>query len=217
MKRTFLFLSLLLLGTAAYAQQKKSTAAKKSSGSAVRKSSGGASNSGWGIGLRGGSLTGLSVKKYMSKAAFEFNMGALYGYGYDNRFYRGRDRDDYEYIGYGRGGSLGLQARLMGQRGIKGAAGLDWYYGGGLQMRFDRSYYNYRYKSYYGPDKDDYVWVNERGRASANVGLDGLVGLEYRMREVPLSFFADTNLYIELARYTGWVNLQGGLGLRYNF
>lgn len=215
MKKTILTFCLLVIGFAAFAQQKKASAsAKKTSTRQTHSTS--AANSSWGVGLRAGNLTGLTVKKYLGKSALEFNFGALYtyGYNYNKRFYK----DDYQYIGYGRNRGLGLQVHYMGQRSIKGVSGLDWYYGGGLQMRFDRTYYTYRYKSYYGPGKNDYAWVETTDRPGfADIGLDGLIGLEYRFKQVPLAFFVDTNLYIELVHYPGWVNMQGGLGMRYNF
>jgi len=220
MKRNLLLIAFLTLSLVTFAQQKKSTATKKTGSSSAKKSSGSSAHPSWGIGIRGGSLSGLSVKKYLGKSALEFNLGPLYSYGYNHnkRFYKYRDDDDYLYVGYRRNSGLGLQAHYMGQRAISGAPGLDWYYGGGVQLRFDRSYYTYQYKEYYGPGRNDYRWVTVTDRSGfADIGLDGLIGLEYTFRQVPLSLFVDTNLYIELVHYPGWVNFQGGLGLRYNF
>lgn len=214
MRRTLPILALLILSLSAFAQQKKSTT-KKSASSSARKSSSVASHPSWGLGLRAGSLTGLTVKKYLGKSALEFNLGPLYTYGYN---YNKRFKDDYQYVGYGRNKGLGMQLHYMGQRAIKGASGLEWYYGGGVQLRFDRTHYTYRYKSYYGNGKHDYVWVETTDRPGfADIGLDGLIGLEYTFKQVPVSLFVDTNLYLELVHYPGWFNMQGGLGVRYNF
>ncbi len=217
MKKTFITASLVVLSLATFAQQKKSAAsAKKPTSSHSSKASVSTAQPSWGIGLRAGNLTGLSVKKYLGKSALEFSLGTLYTYGYN---YNKRFKDDYQYVSYyGRNRGLGIQLHYMGQKAIKGAPGLDWYYGGGLQVRFDRTSYTYRYKSYYGNGKNDYVWVQTTDRPGfADVGLDGLIGLEYKFKEVPLALFVDTNLYIELVHTPGWVNMQGGLGLRYNF
>ncbi len=216
MKKAFIILSLLVVSISVTAQQKKSSTANKTSSSSTKKSISAGSHPSWGVGLRAGNITGLTVKKYFSKSALEFNLGTLYtyGYNYNKRFHK----DKYQYVGYGRNNGLGMQLHYMGQRSIKGAAGLEWYYGGGLQMRLDRTNYTYRYKSYYGNGKNDYVWVETTDRPGfADIGLDGLIGLEYTFKQVPLSLFVDTNLYLELTHYPGWVNMQGGLGLRYNF
>ncbi|MDJ1470510.1 hypothetical protein QNI19_25660 [Cytophagaceae bacterium DM2B3-1] len=224
MRKIYLVLAFLAVSTALLAQQKKSTASAKkapasSAKSTAKKSSASASYSShpsWGVGLRLGTLTGLTVKKYFTKSALEFNLGTMYNYGYnyDNRF----NKNNYKYIGYGSYRALGLQAHYMGQKAIKGASGLDWYYGGGVQFRFDRTTYTYDFKSYYGPGKNDYVWVRTTDRpVFVDFGLDGIIGLEYKFKKAPLSVFADANLYIELSHDPGWVNMQGGLGIRYNF
>lgn len=45
----------------------------------------------------------------------------------------------------------------------------------------------------------------------------GIIGLEYIFEEVPLSIFADLNLFLEVYRNPYNIHPQGGIGIRYNF
>ena len=175
----------------------------------------------WGIGLRLGDPTGISVKKYLSRTrAFEFNLGrtGVWGHNYANAFYRYNkfDKYDYEYRQYHMHSAISLQGHLLFQQPIKSSdlKGLDWYYGFGGQLRSFAVEYQYRYHT--GPNKNDWNTRWERVN-DIDLGLDGILGLEYSWHEVPLSVFADVNLLIELADSPLHLFLQGGTGLRYYF
>ncbi|WP_240675986.1 hypothetical protein [Botryobacter ruber] len=71
-------------------------------------------------------------------------------------------------------------------------SGLLWYYGLGGHIGFHdgRYYYDKHHKYYY----DDHVW---------GVGVDGILGLEYFIKDIPFTIGADIKPYI---------NLNGGGG-----
>lgn len=175
----------------------------------------------WGIGLRLGDPLGLTAKKYLASGkALEFNLGSsgYYGFDYRDDFY---DRDafrDFDYLDYDRGNSISLQAHYLFQKDFPNAKDLQWYWGFGPQLRFKSYEYYYRFRNYYGPGADDYVWeYGQKNVTNVDFGGDILIGLEYSIPGAPLSLFADANLFLEIFdnpfRFFG----QGGVGIRYNF
>lgn len=188
--------------------------------SSASKNSGSSSAYKWGIGLRLGEPTGLTVKKYNANAsAWEFNLGrsARLGHHYDgDDFYensRYEDKDMYKYYGYTPGFTTALQVRYMLSKPLNGLEGLSLYYGGGLQARFTPVRYRYAY--YY---ENGWDWEYREDRVTdIDLGLDGVLGLEYMMKDMPLSFFLDVNLFVEIVDAPFVINPQGGAGVRYNF
>lgn len=174
----------------------------------------------WGIGLRLGDPLGLTAKKYLASGkALEFNLGSSGYYGFDYRgdFY---DRDkfrNFDYLDYDGGGSISLQAHYLFQKDFPGAKGLQWYWGIGPQLRFKTYEYYYRFRNYFGPGPDDYVWEYGRDKVTnVDFGGDILIGLEYHIPDAPVSVFADANLFLELFDNPFSFFGQGGLGIRYN-
>ncbi len=151
----------------------------------------------WAIGLRLGEPTGLNVKKYIGKSnALDINVGA-YGTFYGSRAYR----DGY----WRRGGAL--MVNYLWQKRIPNAAGLQWYYGLGGQLSF-RNYY-------YWHDKKSYTYYEES--TSVGFGATGMIGIEYFIPKSPISLYADVTPYLELFPSAFFLNLQAGIGGRFNF
>ena len=129
----------------------------------------------WGIGIRGGDPTGVSVKKYLGGNALELTVGTL---PFDNNGIS-------LFVHY----LFHLPAQKIGKRdNIKG---LDWYFGAGGQI-----------KSFSG---------------SVDLGIDGTVGAEYLFQNVPISVFLDVIIYVELVDDPLDIDLDAGIGVRYNF
>lgn len=173
----------------------------------------------WGIGLRAGDPVGISAKKYLSRQkAVEFNIGRTWGYNYSNAFYRHHnyDREFYDYEWHRLHSSVSLQGRYLLHKdlGVSEVPGLDWYYGVGAQLRFFNVDYRYRY--YEGFDKRRSITRTDRV-THTDIGLDGIVGLEYSWRQVPITVFADINLFVEILDNPFLPFLQGGTGIRYYF
>lgn len=182
-----------------------------------------------GIGVRLGDPSGITIKKYLSKNALEFNIGRSYpwygrGRWYNDNFdnwYAGKKYayKEYQYIGYRSQFPLSIQARYLFQRpigkvGKENLSGLDWYLGVGGQFRYRSYYYDYRYKIAGDPS---WYYVRDAAARDFDLGVDGIIGLEYTFKELPLSIFADVNLFMEIVNDPFWFDAQGGAGVRYNF
>lgn len=229
----------VLSGIEVFAQKsssKKTKATKKEVGSSAPKN--------FGIGLRVGDPLGLTLKKYFGdKVALEFNVGKTFfwGSGYD-RYYRYNDRRDFPngpypyYVNgnpyYGNPGNgnyyrgnpyyynglyyydpsaVSMQLHILAQKSIPSVQGLQLYFGAGPQLRILSYKYGYYYNTNIGP-----MYYEDR-YTQVGVGIDGIFGTEYTFSGVPLTVFADLNLYIEIAKVPFWIGLQGGIGARFNF
>jgi len=183
------------------------------------------SENNWGIGLRFGDPSGISVKKYFGNTALELNVGLSHTIaknGYWDGHYRNEweDRyclssyDDCDYLGFSRSRPLGLQLHYLWHWNIPGAEGLSWYAGAGGQMAFQTVRYSYRYKPFNGSP-----WIYDDGGSYTDFdfGADGVAGLEYTFKKVPISLFLDVNLFLEIydSPFVFW--FQSGIGGRYNF
>lgn len=170
-----------------------------------------------GIGVRLGDPTGFSLKKYMSgNKALEFSIGRAYylwqnrGY-YENGFYKiskYKDKNYYNYYGYKGYSSIGMQLHLMLQKPIADVKGLDVYYGIGPQFRYEKYDYGYYYKGSNVLYYDRY--------SEYDLGLDGVLGLEYTLADAPVSIFMDVDLFMEVVNDPFLPLFQAGLGVRYN-
>ncbi|WMJ73793.1 SH3 domain-containing protein [Cytophagaceae bacterium ABcell3] len=213
---------------------------RSSSNSNRNDSSSGSGNSGGGgsgdgdlgIGVRGGDPTGITAKKYFGDRAIEISIGRPAGWWYSDRYYHNRFRDYYyDYYNYNhhhhysyyyddieRHFSIALQVHYLIHKNLlegEGIEGLQFYYGGGVQLRnWSYSYHYRRWVPYpYGGGR----YVHERSRVNdVDLGVDFVIGLEYTIPDIPLSFFLDANLYTVLYRDIGFIG-QFGIGGRFNF
>jgi hypothetical protein len=80
---------------------------------------------------------------------------------------------------------------------ISGAPGLMWYVGPGAHIGF----YNDKY----------------RGENRAVLGIDGVLGLDYKFNTAPINLSLDWQPSIEFASGFGFNGNWGGLGIRYTF
>lgn len=80
---------------------------------------------------------------------------------------------------------------------IKDAPGLKWYIGPGVHVGFyDKTYYSGN---------------------SAVAGIDGVLGLDYKINKAPINISLDWQPSFEFADNRGFVGSWGGLGIRYTF
>jgi hypothetical protein len=107
-----------------------------------------------------------------------------------------------EGIGYfwGRGFRLTGLYEIHGD--INDAPGLKWYVGPGAHVGF----YN---KGYY---RDRYY-----GETHTVVGIDGVLGLDYKFRGAPINMSLDWQPAFEFGEGFGFSGSWGGLGIRYTF
>jgi hypothetical protein len=174
------------------------------------RSSGGSFPYQWGIGLKLGDPTGLTVKKYMENRALELIAGYPYYYNsyYGNRFKHDKRYKNYIFGNpYKHSNRASFQVRYLIHKDLSDFRGLRWYAGIGGQLRTISYYYDYS-------DQDGNLYTERT--TSANLGVDGIIGMEYTFEDLPLSVFADINLYIELIKLPFYMEGQGGIGIRYN-
>jgi len=79
--------------------------------------------------------------------------------------------------------------------------GLNWFYGGGAHI---------------GQWNDDYPLLDERGNYAV-VGVDGIIGLEYEIEEIPFTLSADWKPSLNFIGYSGFVGFGGAFSIRYVF
>lgn len=177
----------------------------------------------WEGGIRLGDPTGLTLKKYMGESALELNIGRS-DLWYDDDYYRNRGRgyyenrnddwDDFQYTDYRRGIPLSFQVHYLTHYAIKEIPNFYWYWGIGGQLRVHSYTASYRYKL---PGDDDWIYERNQQTVDLDIGADGLLGLEYRFKDIPFSISADVILFLELADdfFMPWA--QSGVSLRYRF
>jgi uncharacterized protein YraI len=193
-------------------RQSSSSAQKSNSSSSSSRSGSSSSGKNIGLGLRFGDPAGITFKKYNGNTAWEVNLGSSYrwGYRYEDRFYRYdrfRDRKYYDYKGYHAGPTTALQIHWLKHHDLSNDGALQFYFGVGPQARFTNVHYRYKY------DGRDYY---ERF-TDVDLGIDGVLGLEYTIPNAPLSIFLDANIFVEVFDAPGWMHGQSGIGIRYNF
>lgn len=83
--------------------------------------------------------------------------------------------------------------------------GMKWYYGGGGHIAFATKAYNQEERSYSGGE--EYA-----------LGLDGIVGLEYKIPQIPFAISIDMKPLIEIYQ-SGYLNvgLDPGFGIKFTF
>lgn len=85
---------------------------------------------------------------------------------------------------------------------IEGASGLRWYIGPGAHIGF----YDY-----------DGRGNNRNDRDGTYVGVDGVLGLDYKFNSAPINLSIDWQPSIEFGDGRGFYGGWGGLGIRYTF
>jgi len=84
-----------------------------------------------------------------------------------------------------------------------GAAGLRWYAGPGAHLGIYNNTYHDKYVS--------------SGNGGAFVGIDGVIGLDYKFNKAPINLSLDWQPSIEFGSTNAFQPAWGGIGLRYTF
>ncbi|PJJ58805.1 hypothetical protein [Hymenobacter chitinivorans] len=170
-----------------------------------KKSSGGGSSSGYstGIGLRGGGWSsGLTIKHFMS----------------------GKNGVALEALVTTEYAARGARLTLLGEKhlGVPDVRGLQFYYGAGFHAgAYQGRYYfeDARFYRYGRKNKDVYVLYNYRydDATYVAIGADLILGLEYKMPELPFVVGVDYKPFFEVFHgYTGFYN-DAAVSLRFTF
>ncbi|MCK9311684.1 MAG: hypothetical protein M0P26_05340 [Bacteroidales bacterium] len=88
------------------------------------------------------------------------------------------------------------------QNHITNAGGLDWFFGFGGHLGF----WNGDHTSWGTPDKNYTI-----------LGIDGIIGLEYSFRQIPINIGIDWKPTLNLVGYTGFWSDGGAFSIRYIF
>ncbi|QHV94996.1 hypothetical protein [Spirosoma endbachense] len=148
----------------------------------------------WSVGFRIGEPSGVNVRKYFgNNHAFDLNIGTYGGLYGTKRSYRS---GDYKSVG------LAIQGHYLWHTALSKSESIRAYYGFGGQINTRR---------YYPPR------LNGEYENALSLGGSGIGGLEFFPASKPYSFFLETGVYVELLQAPFFLNLNTGLGLRYNF
>lgn len=140
--------------------------------------SGGEPGYGTGFGLRGGWESGFTIKHFIKeKRAIEGILSRGWGYG---------------------------GARITGlyeiHKPFPGVPNLDWFFGFGAHVGFfDGRYYGY-YGHYNGGYYDKHGNWHPNGYRDYyfSLGIDGIIGLEYQIEEIPITLGFDLKPYFDI-------------------
>lgn len=84
-------------------------------------------------------------------------------------------------------------------------AGLKWYIGPGMHVgSYDGTKYNNRY-------------YHDEWQSGTYVGIDGVLGLDYKFNGVPINLSLDWQPSFEFGDNRGFIGAWGGLAIRYTF
>ena len=171
-----------------------------------------------GIGLRVGSPTGVTYKKYVTKwNALEFNVGTVprdwnrtY---YQNQFNAWGKYDNYIYLSHLVESVVYFQGRYLMHFNIpvEGTTGrLNWYWGLGGLAKIAAVRYTYA-------DPEASPTTQVTNVTDLDIGPEGIIGGEYTFEDIPMAVFVETSLVVELVDRPGAARMFGGIGVRYNF
>jgi hypothetical protein len=170
------------------------------------------------IGLRLGDPMGITYKNYLTKTrSVEFILGSAsknwhWDY-YQNSFEDYSQFSNDRYISHQVLSTLYLQGRYLLNYDIQidGMVGkLDWYWGLGALVK--AAHVRYTFQDFSGN-----VPVESGTKYDIDFGPEGIIGLEYKFQNIPLSVFGEASLLIELADRPGAIRVFGAVGARYNF
>lgn len=218
MKKIFVFVIVYSLCLVAFAEKPMTDNSVHSSSAFPR------SPFNYGVGVRLGIPSGVTLKKYLDRErAWEFSLGhAPYAvsYLYSDHIVEYDNFDQYFQYEFLKKpvfiSALGFQLHYLIQKDLipNELPGLKWYYGGGAQLRTLTLKYEYRYR-YASDDAWSEKVFNQKTYFA--LGLDGTIGLEYAFEDMPFSIFTDATFFMEVYRRSFFSRGQGGIGIRYNF
>lgn len=110
-----------------------------------------------------------------------------------------------ELIGYFWGHGFRLTGLYEIHGNISGASGLKWYIGPGAHIGF----YDIHHRHYHNG-----IW-HDHGHTT--IGVDGVIGLDYKFNGAPINISLDWQPSFEFASGHGFASSWGGLGIRYTF
>lgn len=170
-----------------------------------------------GIGLRIGDPLGISYKAYLqNSSAVEFVVGTTSRNRHNTYYketFKHRDKyEDYTYFDHDVRFTLALMGRYLRHESFPAnvEGRLDWYYGGGAQLRISNVEY-----SYFKNNQTSMTSTDEL--TNVDFGPEGILGVEYELQDYPVVGFAEVSLFMELVDRPLIFRAFGAVGVRYAF
>lgn len=167
------------------------------------------------VGIRLGTPTAISIKKYYGTTGLEFVFGTMpniyykndYNY-YNNKFnnYYFKNKN-YNYSYFDKSTSLLLGLNLSKLKASTKISGLYVYGSGGFNVIFNK--YSLGYNNYPFGYVEETDWF-------VDFGLNALIGVEYHFPDLPVSAFFDLGGYFEFYHELGSIYPQASIGARYH-
>jgi hypothetical protein len=168
-----------------------------------------------GIGLRIGDPLGVSYKMYMQgNTALEFVFGTVSRNSHNAYYkdtFRKKDKfDDFIYSDHDVDYTIVLMGRYLFHEAFPAnvEGRLDWYYGGGVQLRV--SNVNYQYF-------DELDNIDSEEITNIDLGPEAILGVEYELKDYPIVGFGEVSLLMELVDRPFHFRAFGAIGVRYAF
>lgn len=150
-------------------------------------------------------LTSISLSAQNNSSSYRTGLGLkMWGYGGGVTLKHFMTNGHaLEGIGYIWNGGARITGLYEFHYDIQGAPGLKWYAGPGIHAGFyNNNHYNDRYY-YNGWNSGSYV------------GIDGVLGLDYKFNGVPINISLDWQPSFEFGDNRGFIGAWGGLAVRY--
>jgi hypothetical protein len=168
-----------------------------------------------GMGIRIGDPFGASYKIYLQqRRAVEFVVGTVSRNNHSS-YYRDtfKNLDKYEdnlYSAHDVKFTLAMMGRYLFHESFPARVEgrLDWYYGGGLQLRLSTIEYQY-----FDTQKNIY----RDNHTNIDLGPEAILGMEYELQDIPLVAFGEVSLLMEVVDRPLNFRIFGAFGLRYAF
>lgn len=169
-----------------------------------------------GIGVKVGDPVAITYKLYVTrKFAISFDGGSAVFFLYDkyhrDNFTNFEEFDTLSYMNHKVNKDIVIQARALihSQALDANLSGMDVYFGAGWQFRNHEVEYEFLDSG-----------TGQQGRRTISEFSSGpeiVLGIEYAYFEIPLSAFAEVNLFKNLGIDNSNPRIQGGIGIRFVF
>lgn len=155
-------------------------------------------------------LLGLVALLSISNRSQAQSMGSSYRTALGVKFWPGgltlkhfiRDNRALEGIGYFWHHGFRFTGLYEVHGDINGAPGLKWYVGPGAHFGVYNEHWH----------RDDHIYED----GDFSLGLDGVLGLDYKINGAPINLSLDINPYLEIVNHA-YFDVWGGLGIRFTF
>jgi len=169
-----------------------------------------------GVGIKVGDPFAFTYKLYLSKY---FSMGVDIGVGasflykkfYQSNFVNFEGLDTLNYLGHSVKKDFDGQFRFMIHNPIESIQGLDWYIGGGYQFKNTEVLYRYN------DPANGFAMEQETRKSQFFYGPDAFLGVEYSNFQIPVSIFAEANMFFIIEANGLGPRFQAVAGIRYIF